>query len=63
LAFALGLVLLISLLVLSGVAFLLVAAYLFFSSLWGEPIGALLVSALVFLLAGVVTWSLIRMIR
>ncbi len=62
-AMAVGLILVVILLALSGAAFLMVAAYLFFASLWGKVVAALVVAAISFTLAGISIWSAVRITR
>lgn len=60
---ALSLVILMGVLALSGITFLGVAVYIFFSDLWGNVAGALMMSLTSFIAAGIVLWTAARMNR
>lgn len=57
------LVILVGLIAMAGLVFLLIAANLYFSALWGPVAGALVVSAGLFVAAGGVLWIATKMLR
>lgn len=57
------LVFLVALITVAALVFLLVAANLYFSALWGPVAGALVVSVGLFVAAGSILWIAAKMLR
>ncbi len=62
-AVALALVFLVAFIAVAGLVFLLIAANLHFSALWGPVAGALVVSAGLFVAAGSILWIATKILR
>jgi len=60
---AVGLLVLTVLLATAGIAFLLVAVYLFFTAQIGSVAAALLTSTAAFLIAGGIVWTVLKITR